>query len=515
MKKWWFTGMAGTCALMAALLLAGCAGSGKAKRGEVEPSSVLVETSHRKPPKWISVLPEEEGYLYFLGTAGDAATFDEGKKEAIKDALRQVVETIGVTVTSEMNLEEQYYAEQYSAVLLAELTSQGRAKLQDAEVKEIYQEKYRRPDSSFFFRVYVLLRYARADIEAEQRRIAELAALKSKEVSDLEGRAAQFVEKNMYFEAVQAYVQAAVAALKVGEGGEVYFDRNLVRAGELVMQFRIEKAGDNQTCMVGEPLPEPLTLRVYTLRDGSEVPVSNLPVTFTYRVPRDRTSGYKVQVYRVVTGSGGTVSIRIDRVYEVSDRNRVDARIDLSALVDPLRDAPASSASTVEVFRDIVGAKKTTFHFASDTEARTIRTALYLLQLEQGGGIVLKPVTAPVLAESLYDRSFDVRVLDIDPREVAGKSSREVWEALNKAAGRNVRRILYGTVEIVEFDDISGFIAAKARGVVTLYDRETEATIRSWELTRSGTGRSREAAQNQALIEVGRSLGEVLSRTMP
>jgi hypothetical protein len=176
----------------------------------------------------------------------------------------------------------------------------------------------------------------------------------------------------------------------------------------------------------------------------------------------------------------------------------------------------------VRTFEDILGAKRITFYFPSDTEARSVKTALFVLQLGEGGGggrrsdgVILKPVTAPAAAETLYDRRFDVQVLDIDPRDVAGEDPGAVWNTLDGAAGSGVRRILFGIVEITGFDEISGFAVAKAQGVVTLFDRESGTVIRTWQVAGSGTGRDPGAARNQALVEMGRTLGELLSRTMP
>ena len=86
---------------------------------------------------------------------------------------------------------------------------------------------------------------------------------------------------------------------------------------------------------------------------------------------------------------------------------------------------------------------------------------------------------------------------------------------MSKAAGKSIERILLGTVRVIEFDSISGFDTAKVSAEVTLYDRESGDTIRTWSIQRSGTGNSKEAARRNALTETGRSLGEILSNTMP
>jgi hypothetical protein len=139
----------------------GCA-TGKGA-GTVSAAPERVYASHKKIPSWISTIPEDREYLYYVGTSTDAENFDSGKKVAIGDALSQVVATIGIRATSTASYEERYFAEEYTTTIESELLTEGKAKLQDAEINEIYHEQWNRPDGSSFFRVWLLLKYSREE----------------------------------------------------------------------------------------------------------------------------------------------------------------------------------------------------------------------------------------------------------------------------------------------------------------------------------------------------------------
>jgi len=498
--------------LFTGLILSGCASGGGAGRAQTGPERVY--TSHKKTPSWISDIPEEKRYYYYIGTSTDSENFDTGKKEAIGDALSQVVSTIGINATSSATYEERYFAEEYVITIEAELLTEGKAKLQDAETTEIYYEQWERPDGTTFFRVWILLKYAKAEIEREQERLAEIIQLKYGEVVHFEELAAQYESQEQLIDAVSAHLSACVAALKIDEG-DVYFDRNMLRASELLLKVRAHKSGEDQLGWLGTPLDRPLGMRLYYLEGEREIPIPNAPVRFSYRVPKAKSSGYKWMVSSTVTDQEGMAEYAVAMVYEVHNGNRVDARIDLSAYLGQLRTVPSRYRESVESFETVLSSKKSTFLFPSDTRAREIRTAVYFMQYDEDESVLVKPVIAPAFYEVLFEKQFDIRVIDMKPGSLEDKGTEEVWAELDARSARGTRRIILGTAQVVEYDTISGYEMVRVTAEASLLDRESNEIIRTWQLQRSGTGGSREAARLNAFTQVGRSLGEIIANTMP
>jgi hypothetical protein len=266
---------------------------------------------------------------------------------------------------------------------------------------------------------------------------------------------------------------------------------------------------------VGEALQEPLVLRLYYLEAEQKIPVPNVPVRFAYRVPKKDWKGYKYEVEKSITDPDGKALFRVGMIYEVEEQNRVDAAVDFGAYAGQLRTVPKDLQNKVKTFRDIFSAKKTTFVFRSDTHAREIPTAMYFLQLDENGEPVTEVVTASSVYDVLYMKDFSVRLLGVDPVDIEGKSDRQLREFLINTAGDSVERVLFGSVRITEYGNLSGYEMARATANALLLDTRTGDVLRTWKLARSSTGSTRESAAIHVFGETGKTLGELISNTMP
>ncbi len=496
--------------LAIAVILAGCAlGRGRRRSGER-----LVYASSKSRPEWITQIPEKKNYLFFVGTSPDTSTLDEGKKKAVMDALRQVVNTIGVKVTAESTQTEKYYAEKYKLEVSSKLIEKGEARLQGAVLKEIYYEEYQRPDGSKFYRVWVLVRYDKAQIEKEQKRLKAILQMRYGEVETLEEKAAEAEKRYDFFDAVLYRINAAAAGLKLDEA-DIFFNRNITKASFLAMKLKMEKINDAQSGWVGESLPKPLKVLVYVEDGSNRHPQVNVPIKFLYKVPRIKSSGYKYLVYRTRTGNDGIASFKIDTIYETSERNEIQAYIDLEPYLKRLKDIPDSFKPAMNQFKTIVKSKKVLFTFKSDTKARRIKTAVYFLQLNVDGSLLPKPVVAPTVFNILYEKKFNVKLLDIVPSRLYKKGRDEVVKELIRTSGKSTRRVLFGFVKILNYDELSGFYIAEANAEVYLYNTGDAELIKSWVLQQSGTGQTKEESQIAVFTEIGKTIGAIASRTMP
>ena len=497
--------------LLFALLSFGCATTAQKKPDTLK----LVYRSSQDQPSWISIIPEQRDYLFFVGTSSDSESFDSGKQDAVSDALAQVVAAIGISVSSFLTVEERFFAEEYTAIVSRDLLSSGRARLQDAEIIEVYHEEYERKNGSHFFRVWVLLKYSKEEIRGEQKRIDDLLKLKYGEVRRLEGEASVYLGKDKILEALVTYLNAAFLSLKLEDEG-IFFDRNLQKAQEIILKMELRKTGDGQSGWVGESLPEPLSVQVLMLSDRKDVPISNVPVKFVYRIPKTKGSGFKLRVDRVTTDSQGRAVLPVKTIHEVNDSNTVEAVIDLKPFFSARLDSvPPQYEDRVKALEELLDTKRTTFIYRSDSRATKYRTAVYFLQTDLDGGLLQQPVTAPVLNEELSKRGFSVFELVLPPSLFVSESDDGILEILLRSIGEETRRILVGHVRIVDYDRISGFDTARAESIVRLYDRESDRYLGTWRIQKSGTGSSKAVARNNVLKQIGREWGEIISSTMP
>ena len=202
-------------------------------------------------------------------------------------------------------------------------------------------------------------------------------------------------------------------------------------------------------------------------------------------------------------------------MHEVSDANEVVAAVNFDPYLRQFKTVPPELKNRVQAFKTIQQEKKDTFVFQSDTKARSIKTAVYFFQIDEDEQLLTKPITAQGVYGVLYKKRFSIKELDIPPSSIYRKKNEEVMDKLLRSAGKNTVRLIFGTVQILGYDEISGFHTATASANATLYDIGSGDVIRTWQIQRSGTGNSKKAAQFKVLEEVGNSMGEVISNNMP
>ncbi len=498
-------------ALALVLILIGCAHS-RARRTKFKEK--LIYASSKKRPDWITNIPESKKYMYFVGSSPDVETLNEGKKKAVSDALRQVVNTIGVKVTAQTTQVEKYYSEKYQLEITSELMEKGEARLQGAELKDVYYEEYQKPDGSKFFRVWVLVKYSREHIKKEQERLKAILRMRYGEVEELEEKASKAEESYNYFESLIYRINASVAGLKLDEA-DIFFNRNITKAEILLTRLKMEKINDNQKGWVGEALPEPLKVFVYMENNGKKYPQKDVPVKFLYKIPRIKSTGYKYLVYKTKTDNNGMASFRVEKIYETSDSNQVEAYLDMSSYLKVLTDVPDSFKNEVEQFKSILKGKKVVFNFKSDTKARNIKTSIYIIQLDKDEELLPKPVVAPTIFDILYEKRFFVKLIDVSPSQLYKLEKSQILERLAKISGKSTKRIIFGYVKILNYDELSGFYIAQANADVGVYSTDNMKLIKYWNIQQTGTGETKEEARIAVFTEIGKAIGEIASRTMP
>ncbi|MGM0608702.1 MAG: Kelch repeat-containing protein [Candidatus Muiribacteriota bacterium] len=117
-------------------------------------SDNLLYQSQETRPGWITSPPENS----YTGIYENALTLEEGIKKAIRNAMSYVMMNVGVTVSTELELETQVTGIDTIHNLSEKLETTGQAEIRDQRIQNIYYEKYG-PKSSPEYRVFVLLHY--------------------------------------------------------------------------------------------------------------------------------------------------------------------------------------------------------------------------------------------------------------------------------------------------------------------------------------------------------------------
>ena len=146
---------AAVCAVvLAGLLAAGCA-SGP-------------EAGSEAPPQWVlTAPPEKDGYVYYVG-AGERGSIAASEEAARQEIINEIMQFIGVDVTSEADTTVKATLDSYQAEMVSSIKVQGSAKLKSLAL----EDKWVNPADGTS--VYLLVKYSKADLIAEQKRLEAL-----------------------------------------------------------------------------------------------------------------------------------------------------------------------------------------------------------------------------------------------------------------------------------------------------------------------------------------------------
>jgi hypothetical protein len=112
-----------------------------------------------KKPKWINKPPKEDDkYLYVVGGATGASSFQNGKATAINQAVSELLNFFGFTSSTKFSQKKT----EISTKITEEIESaSNKAQIKGTLVQELYYEQA----DNHTFNVFVLVRYPKAELQ--------------------------------------------------------------------------------------------------------------------------------------------------------------------------------------------------------------------------------------------------------------------------------------------------------------------------------------------------------------
>ncbi|MDA1192974.1 MAG: hypothetical protein O3A46_14970 [Candidatus Poribacteria bacterium] len=211
---------------------------------------------------------EDANYLYFAGSAQNAASLEEGRNLATEDALAQLARYFGVSVTSELTVRRVQVNDDLTIHAEDVTASESlRPFIRHALVQEIVPKK--RGDR---YDVMIRLRYPKMAMERETDRIETEQRQRFVQAQTLFSRALDADDAADAATAITHYLDAITVSQGLPDASVL---RSEIREAltQLVTQLRLESY----------PAPEdPSVMRVRLVRErGSEdVPIGGFPVRF-------------------------------------------------------------------------------------------------------------------------------------------------------------------------------------------------------------------------------------------
>lgn len=144
-----------TIGLFISLVLTGCTSV-----------QIIKETSQPTKPGWLSQLPRDDVFFYYIGSNTGAKTLADGENAARKDALVKVAEYLGIDINAQLDMT----MTETDQSVKEQLKTKTDALISQAAIVDSYHEKTIRTTHDFkkeMFDVYLLLKYPKEEARKE------------------------------------------------------------------------------------------------------------------------------------------------------------------------------------------------------------------------------------------------------------------------------------------------------------------------------------------------------------
>jgi hypothetical protein len=184
--------------------------------------------------------------------------------------------------------------------------------------------------------------------------------------------------------------------------------------------------------------------------------------------------------------------------------------LDISDALESLLDVPDKLYSQVEGFEQLVLKKKISFSFESLSMASRISTGVAVFDLDASANPIALTETSAGLLEKLGQAGFQVNNLPVAVTNVAGRSTAQVAQFLNKNFGTQVERAIFGTAKISDHSQEKDTVIIQVSGTVTVVELASGKTLLTVNKSKRAQGTNASAALSTAFKKLGEDIGEAI-----
>jgi hypothetical protein len=441
--------------------------------------------SAKPAPAWVDQLPADSGgKSYFVAVGLDADGGEAAAQDAAAlDLVNQINRYLGVTISAESTGTELATANSYQASVVGIVRQSGGGEVAGLRIADRYVVRAKQG-----LTVYLLGEYQTADLEREKAKRRALEAESEASVAVPEGRGREAEARGAVFEAAQAYLQAARAALdpKI-RNGSVKLERNIQNAIRSLDRVSLAKVSGQRMVIVKTAFTEDF---VVELRDAdSSQPLAGVTLMASFK--EYQANGKYSWVRRtLITGTDGRARIRLPDAAAVGS-DQLTISLNLADGLQALAGAEGASRDLVNGLMNQVAGRKAVFDYVIQSAGRGIPMVLRVLESDESGN--------PTGGGSV--------VLGMQQRLTAA-GFRLVTEGGERLAS--------GQATVLSLDDRGGEgVYAKASATLSVTDARTGDILLTISQVVNGRGENAAKARADALSRLGQELGDRLARDLP
>ncbi len=487
------------CVVLLALAV-GCVSSGDKK------------SSAKGKPGWIDTPPEDTANAVFFVGAGSDKTGDAAKARemANADLVSNISKFLGVKITAETTTEARESLTEFENKLTSTIREQSKAQISDLKIADSYTET-----SDSMVNVFVLGEYNKKTLLAEQTRIKKLFEEQVEAISGPEKAGDDFLKAGSFYQAAVKYIEAAVAATSSEvDNADIKFKRNMDKAKNALSSINLYALNSGLKGMSGQPLAEPFKLKVSGGSSPDAAGLSGVPIAIGYKELKNNgkmgASSAEVQ-----SDASGLVSFSFPAVQRFVGAEKVTMSLNMTSNIQPLDNVPKKYLDQVDSLKQAVNAKRVSFEFVLASAAKSVPTAVLVIDADNRNAPTGKAETSSGVLEALSAEKFNVAVLPYDSA-LASMDEASAVAYLKRQYGSKYERIIFGTATISDFAEKDGKFTVKVSGSIQAYDLKSgQVLYSSGNKFKSALGNNSSSAMSAAFKQFGKLIGEDMVNSLP
>jgi len=450
-------------------------------------------------PDWVYDPPDDTAdAVYFVGSGSDTSgNLAAAEEKAGYSLMAEVTRFIGVKVTAETTVKARETLENYEAEIWESILQESEARLSDFRVIDKWIDQR----ESEVVLVYLLGEYKKNSLLEEQRRIKSLFEEREDAVTGPEKQGDLLFDRGDYYSAAVQYLDAAAASLASGiENRDIKFIRNMKKARDAVASIQLTRLNDNLDTITGKPFPDGFRLSV-THAAGARIGITHKGL--------DGRGKTKLSTDSAQPDSSGLVMYS-PGVPRYAGPGSITMYLDFRSNLEALEDVPEELRNELESFESLAARKKATFSYRVYSMAKDIPTGVVILDVDMAGNPRKSADTASGVVESLTEAEFIIVPVP-DRFHLNGMEDGEIIGKAQLMYGDVMERLIFGVIQIADFDEAEGSFLIKVEGMVKVADLATGRIIASESNSKWSRGSNTVSVISAAFKSIGQELGRGLA----
>ena len=470
--------------------------------GCVSPPAPENNQNEVNPPGWVLAKPQDDNsFMYFTGTGtSDSGDHADAKNFATSGLLAEIMQYIGVTITTETEATAKATLDQFQANITQTVTQESTATLAGFEVVEIWIDERRSPAIT----IYILARYSKIELDKEKARLEALIIEQDEAISIPEAEGLNLFSEGRYYAAAIKFITAAGAASKSTiPNADIKFKRNIDYAMSSIEQINLIKINDNISGLAGQEL-DPFQAKVVTGGSLDDPGVPDVAILINYRELYAPTGRLVFRNQTIKTDNSGIAAFN-HPIPDFVGSSEVSFSLDLSAYLDDLQDVPDEHDALVHSLEELIVKKNIIFSFEVTSNAKNIKTGIFIINYDENNNITGTLDTASGMQSVLSD--YNLVSLSMSASELRRMNRDEIIASLKAKYAGQIERLLFGTVKIENYSQNSGRTFAEATATIQVWELSTDILIYTTNKDKNGMGDTNSEAAFNANQDIGVMLG--------